>query len=146
LHFENIWIQPEAIIGCHLSQEETISSHRYPFDQEWQGTDGGQGFAQDDSIWRQVMKFFVSDKEILDATGLWMRYCAVEAHNETISTSGNLDFDTWFLCCESTWVNRIGKSLWVSKSRIKSVLKEYAIANAHRSSELLAELNAGLKC
>jgi hypothetical protein len=74
----------------------------------------------------------VTDDKILTAIGPWMLCCAVGAYNKTLSTSGGLDFDLWFRCCEFTWRPRVEKQLGVSQDRIEAVLKEYTRKNGHR--------------
>lgn len=68
-----------------------------------------------------------SDEQILSAVGAWMLCCAVGAYNGTISTSGNLDFETWFWCVRWKGMEDI------PKRQLHDVLLNYAKANAHRS-------------
>lgn len=80
-----------------------------------------------------------TDEQILSSIGAWMLCCAVGAYNKTLSTSGRLDFDTWIMCCRTTWIPRIAKELHISEQRIEKVAREYAQRNAHRSYLEVAE-------
>ena len=86
----------------------------------------------------------VTDAMIIDAAGEWMRYCAVSAFNGTISTSGNLDFETWLSCCRTTWIAEVSMRLDVSADRVCSAIRQFARANAQRESGLLASLNKSM--
>jgi hypothetical protein len=81
-----------------------------------------------------------TDEAILEAAGKWMQYCAVSAFNGTISTSGDLDFETWLSCCRTSWIGRCSSQLNVSPNRICSVMRQFARANTHREKELRAAL------
>jgi hypothetical protein len=72
----------------------------------------------------------ITDEQILSAIGAWMLCCAVGAYNRTISTSGSLDFDTWYSLVK--WQATI-KKLGISERRFRRVLLDYAKRNAHRS-------------
>lgn len=75
----------------------------------------------------------VTDEQILSATGAWMLCCAVGAENRTLSIAGTIDFDTWWLCCRTTWIPRVAKDLDIGEERLRSTIKSYAVANAHKS-------------
>jgi hypothetical protein len=86
-------------------------------------------------FWRQKA-VTVTDEQILSVVGAWMLCNAVGAYTNTLSTSGRLDFDTWFRCCaygENSFVERVSTECNISPMRLKNVLREYAKKNAHRS-------------
>jgi hypothetical protein len=82
-----------------------------------------------------------SDDQILSAIGAWMLCCAVGAYNRTLSTSGHLDFESWYSICD--WQPPLAKKLGIGESRLRNVLLDYAKRNAHRSYiEVLETENA----
>lgn len=73
----------------------------------------------------------VTEEQILSAVGAWMLCCAVGAENRTLSTSGNLDFDAWWICCEMP--ARVAKELGISQIRVREIVKAYAVRNARKT-------------
>lgn len=78
----------------------------------------------------------VSDEEIIASIDSWMLSCAVGVSRGEWSRS-SLTFDSWFMCCETTWVKEVSAKTGASVKRIKSALESFVLQNRNKTSDMV---------
>jgi hypothetical protein len=84
----------------------------------------------------KLLPIMASDESIITAIDPWMLSCAVGVSRGEW-TESSLTFDTWFMCCETTWVPKVANKTGSSIPRIKSALESFVRQNRNKTSDMV---------
>src|SRR5208282_718203 len=88
------------------------------------------------SAFRKIISSTVNDEAIIAAIDSWMLSCALGVSRGEW-TQSSLTFDSWFMCCETTWVPGVATRTGASVRQIKSALKNFVCQNQYKTSDMV---------